>query len=709
MRDGSDDIAAAAEALAARLPAAIRPLAAIAMNYWWSWAPDGAEVFSEIDVDRWLRGGRNPVRLLQEVTTARLAALAGDQSFVERVRRLDEGLQREREAPPRAGLLPGSPTAFFCAEFGIHGSLPFYAGGLGVLAGDLLKQASDCRVPMVGVGLFYRQGSFHQRLDASGWQHEYWLDTDSERLPAAVVTDPAGSPLLVEVPLAGRTVRCQVWRVDAGRVPLYLLDSDVPENSRADRWITARLYVSDREMRLAQYVLLGIGGMRALRALGIDPGRLHLNEGHAVLAALELLRERVAAGEPFEDARVAVRRCVMFTTHTPVAAGNESFSLDQVRAALPGLPGSLALSWDELASLARVHPDDAGEGFGLTPLALRLSGAANGVSKLHGQVSRAMWRDIWPGRPVESVPIAAVPNGIHLPTWIAPEMRALLDRYVPGWTEACGDDTWAAVEEIPDEELWAVRRQLRARLAEKVRRRSLVERLGRGEPVAFAEAPGLLWDDNVLTIGFARRIATYKRLYLLTSNPARARKLLEGPPPLQIAIAGRAHPQDDAAKHTVQQIFALNDIPGIGGHGVFLEEHDMTLAAGLVQGCDLWINLPRPGQEASGTSGMKSAVNGGLHLSVLDGWWAEAFDGQNGWGVASDPNLPADEQDRVDAERVFDILEYEVIPLFYDRDEQGIPRAWLRRVKSSMRSIGPHFSACRMLEDYLRLSAALGR
>lgn len=707
MRDGRDDIAAAAQALATRLPARLAGLARVAHNYWWSWAPGGPQLFESIDKERWRRGGRNPVRLLQEVSSTRLAELARDPAFVEQVDFLEDGMRKELAFPSREGSDPAQPDAFICAEFGVHSSMSFYAGGLGVLAGDMLKQASDARIPMVGVGLFYSQGSFHQRLDASGWQHEYWLATDSDRLPAAAVTDDSGREVSIEVPVRGRSVRCRIWRVDVGRVPLFLIDADVPGNDPADRWITARLYVSDREMRLAQYIVLGLGGIRALRAMGVQPRRLHLNEGHAALAAVELVRERTSSGTPLAAAIEATRGEVMFTTHTPVASGNETFSADQVRAALPGLPSSLGVQWGEVLGLGRVHPGDGTEDFGLTPLALRLSGAANGVSRRHAEVSRGIWRELWPAVRAEDVPIAAVTNGVHLPTWLAPEMRELLDRYVPRWADPSASSGWAAIDEIPDEELWAVRCKLRARLASIVRRRGVLERLGRGETVSYAESPARTWDDHALTIGFARRIATYKRLSLLTADPGRAMKLLQGPPPIQIVIAGRAHPQDDEAKRTVQAVFAMNDLPGVGGHGVFLEEHDMALAAELVRGCDLWINLPRPPQEASGTSGIKSAINGGLHLSVLDGWWAEALDGENGWGVRSDPGLPPADEDHQDSQAVFDILEFEAIPLFYELDAQGIPRGWIRRMKHSLRTIGPRFSAGRMVEDYLRMAETL--
>ncbi len=705
--DGRRDLAVAAATLAGHLPPEFAPLATLAYNYWWSWAPGGEEVFSSLDPHRWLRCGMNPVRLLQELDPSRLRVLAMQPGVLPRIEALARALRDELGRPERPITLPGRPAVIFCAEFGVHRSLPFYAGGLGVLAGDFLKELSGQGYPAAGIGLFYSQGSFHHRVDSSGWQHEFWLDTDSDRLPAAIVTGADGEPLTVNVPIRGRDVTAQIWRVDVGRVPLYLLDTNLPGNAPGDRWITSRLYVGNREVRLAQYALLGIGGVRAMRAMGIEPALIHLNEGHASLALLELLREQIAAGLDFTAAKERVRAGTVFTTHTPVAAGNETLSTDDLRSVLPDLPASLGIEWAGVVAMGRIRPGDPGEQFGLTPFALRMTGAANAVSRLHGEVARQMWHDLWPGRAPEQVPIGHVTNGVHLATWMAPQMGALFARYLPGWPASAADPaTWQHVDDIPDGELWAVRCELRAGLGGYVRDRSVVERLGRGEPLPYAESAARAWSDDSLTAGFARRIATYKRLYLVTRNLDRGLRLMNGELPVQLVIAGRAHPQDDDAKRTVQQIFALNYLPNLGGRVVFLEEHDMAMAARLVRGSDIWLNLPRPLNEASGTSGMKSALNGGLQLSVLDGWWAEAYDGANGWAIASNPALPAAEQDAQDATALFDLLESEVLPLFYDRDEDGIPHGWVQKMKTSLKSIGPRFTATRMLGEYVERARA---
>lgn len=696
--DGAGDLAAASRLLADRLPVELEPLARLAYNYWWSWNPPAAALFKRIDSETWERTGENPVRLLQEMPPVTLRALAQDPGFVAEITAVRKAFERYL-----AGWPTGDPVAYLCAEFGVHASLPFYAGGLGVLAGDYLKAASDDSAPVVGVGLLYSQGSFHQLLDVSGWQTEYWLSTDPERIPAAVVTRGDGDPVVVTVPIRGRHVLVRAWRVDVGRTPLFLLDTNMPGNEPADRWITARLYVGDRETRLAQYAVLGMGGVRLLRAMGIQPAAFHLNEGHAALALLELLGEHVRSGSTLEEGVASVRAATRFTTHTPVAAGNESFTAEEVQGTIPGIEGVVGLPLPDLLALGRVRPDDASEAPGLTPLAIRLGGRVNAVSRPHQETARKMWAGMWPGLPPDAAPIGCVTNGIHVPTWMAAEVQALLDERVPGWRDwPPGSPAWEAIEAIPDDELWAVRCAVRSRLIETVRSRSVVERLGRGESLSYAESAVPLWEAHALTVGFARRIATYKRLYLLSRRLDWALKLLNGPREIQIVIAGRAHPRDEEAKRAVQAIFASNDLPGVGGHGVFLEDYDMRLAAQVVQGCDLWLNLPRPPLEASGTSGMKSAVNGGLQLSVLDGWWAEAFDGRNGWGITSDSSLPVDEQDRRDADAVFSVLESEVVPLFYDCGPDGIPHAWVRMMKRSLITALSRYSARRMLADYLR-------
>ena len=701
--DGSADIAAAVASLAEPLPQRLKPLAELAYNYWWSWAPGGREVFAELDAERWRQTDENPVRLLQETRPARLREAADDASYAARIQSLAGRFRAYMNATP-AGPDSAAPVAHMCAEFGVHGSLPIYAGGLGVLMGDWLKELSDQALPALGVGLLYWQGSFHQRLDQSGWQHEYWLPTDSERLPMAPVRDAAGRRLQIGVPARGRLVLVRVWRVNVGRVPLFLLDTNDLENAVADRWIGSRLYVGDREMRLAQYAVLGIGGVRALREMGIQPSEIHLNEGHAALAGLELVRERLVDGAAFDDAVADVRRLTSFTTHTPVPAGHDTFAPEEVQLCLAGLPGSLSLDWQHFLALGRTDPNDSSERFGTTPLALRLSSRANGVSRRHGQVSREMWQRMWPDRPADQVPIGHVTNGVHLPTWMAPEMQGLLDRYLPrDWRlHAAESETWSAIDGVPDEELWAVRSLLRQRLVRFVREQSVWDRLARGESAPFAEAAANIWDDDVLTLGFVRRIATYKRLYLLISDPARGIRLLGGPPPVQVAIAGKAHPQDEDAKRTVQQLLALNRMPNVAERTTFLEDLDLTTEPYLVQGCDIWINLPRPPNEASGTSGMKSALNGGLQLSVLDGWWEEAFDGVNGWGVQSPPGVSDAEQDAHDAEAVYSLLESEIVPLFYDRAPgEPTPHAWVQKIKASLKSLGPRFNASRMVQDYL--------
>jgi starch phosphorylase len=703
-RDGAADVARAAEDLAARLPPPLAPLAELAFNYWWSWTPGGPDVFRSIDPNRWEATGHNPVRLLQETTSAALDRAAKEGDVVARAEALARELRTYLARPPDGPVPPRRPVAFLCAEFGVHRSLPVYAGGLGVLAGDLLKEASDRAAPFVAMGMLYRYGYLHQRVDASGRQLEYWTEVDPSRLPAALVTGRKGRPLVVKVPLRGREVALQVWRVDVGRVPLYLLDARRPENSRIDRWITARLYVGDRSLRLTQYAILGAGAIRALRALGIDPSVVHLNEGHAVLAPLELARTGVEAGLPFSEAMAAARARTVFTTHTPVLAGNEAFSVEEIEDVMGDLPSSLGIDREELLGVGRTHPEDGNEPFGLTVLGIRMARAANGVSRRHGEVARSMWSAIFPGRPVEDVPIGHVTNGVHLPTWMAPGMRGLLDRYLgTGWEDRAADpDTWAGVEAIPDEELWAVRGSLRAELVSYIRDRSVSDLLGRGESSLHAEMPAEGFQPDVLTVGFARRLAGYKRLYLLGHDPARALRLLEGEQHLQLVLAGKAHAQDEEGKQGLQTLFAFKSHPAVARHVAFLEDYDLSVALQLVWGCDLWVNLPRPPLEASGTSGMKSALNGGVNLSVMDGWWEEAFDGTNGWAIEDHGAPDATVQDARHAAALYDLLDQEVIPQFYDRDEAGIPRAWVRRIKASLRSIGPRFNATRMLRDYVQ-------
>ena len=698
-----EELSGRAADLAARLPEALAPLARIAFNYRWAWYPRGKEVFREIDPDRWEVCGENPVRLLQEVSSAALAGAARDPGLIARAAELEDAFATDLQRPSVGPIAPERPVAFLCAEFGVHHSLPVYSGGLGALAGDLVKEASDQALPLVAVGLLYRQGYFRQRLDASGWQQEYWIDIDPERLPMALVRGSDGEPLTIGVPIRGTEVRAQIWRVAVGRVPLFLLDADRPENGLLERWITSQLYVGDPVTRLSQYVLLGVGGVRALEAMGIEPSLVHLNEGHAAFAVLELAREEVARGATIEDALAAARQRTVFTTHTPVGAGNEMYSAEDVVATLGGVIAELGADPEVIVRLGRQHPPDSAEPFGVTQFSLRMSRSANAVSRRHERVAREMWQGLWPDRAVEAVPITHVTNGVHLATWVGPAMHRLLDRHLGDdwWRRAREVAIWDALDGVSDAELWEARCEQRADLVAFVKDRSGIDRLAERQPRPMIEAAARVFDPDVLTVGFARRNATYKRLGLLVHDPGRAIALLSGPEPIQLILAGKAHPSDEEAKRVVQDLYRMKDVPHAAERVVYLHEYDLALAKLLVRGCDLWLNLPRPPLEASGTSGMKAVINGGLNLSVLDGWWAEAYDGTNGWALPGDVQHDAWTQDARDAGTLYRLLEQEVVPAFYDRDAEGLPRAWLARVRASLRTLAPAFAAGRMLEDYV--------
>ena len=703
MNDGREDIRRAAGDLAERLPEALAPLARLAYNYRWSWLPGGAELFRAVDAERFALTNQNPVRLLQETSAGALRSAAADDELLARIAAVESQVKADLDRPPYPSIDPARPVAFLCAEYGIHVSLPVYSGGLGALAGDLLKEASDCAVPFVAVGLMYRRGYFRQRIDAGGWQHEYWIDTDPQRLPAALVTGPGDKPLTIEVPIYDVDVTAQIWRVDVGRVPLFLLDTDVPGNGPLERWITGRLYESDEKIRLAQYVLLGAGGIRALGALGIEPGVIHLNEGHAALAPVQLAAQELHSGEELAAGIASARERTVFTTHTPVPAGNDTYTAQQVKDAIGRLTGQLGVSADEVIALGRTHPEDENEPFGVTQAALRMSRAANGVSRRHGEVARQMWHSLWPDVGVDDVPVGYVTNGVHIPTWIGAPMRELLDRHLgEGWMARAGDpETWSGVDRIPDGELWDARRLQRAALVEEVRARSTTERLLRGDVPDYVRAAADTFHADVLTLGFARRVATYKRLDLLTRDPEWTLTLLGGDSPVQVVLAGKAHPRDEEAKRVLQRLFGMKHARVIGERVVFLDDYDLATAAWLVRGCDVWLNVPRPPLEASGTSGMKSVVNGGLQLSVLDGWWAEGYDGENGWALPGEIDQDHHGQDERDAATLHRLLDAEVLPAFYERDGDAPPAAWLARVRASLKTLAPRFSATRMLSEYL--------
>ncbi|MEP6892692.1 MAG: alpha-glucan family phosphorylase, partial [Gaiellaceae bacterium] len=620
-------------------------------------------------------------------------------ALLERVQALSEEVGAYLSRPDRARPGVDGPVAFFCSEFGFHPSMPIYSGGLGVLAGDILKEASDQALPMIGIGLFYRRGYFRQRLDAAGRQQEYWLVGDPKSMPMVRVAAADGTPLLLTVPLDGGLLHFQVWRVDVGRVPLLLLDSQVPENDAVQRWTTARLYDGSRAIRLAQYGLLGMGGMRVLEAIGIEPAVIHLNEGHPSLAVLELAARRVAAGQPLAETLSELRDRVVFTTHTPVAAGNETYSPDEFLGAFGDLPGRLGIDDGAFLALAQAVPDGPP---GMTPLALRLAGRRNGVSRLHGEVARRMWQPLF-DVPEAEVPITHVTNGAHIPTFLAdPMYRLLADHLGADWLARAADSaTWSGVHAIPNGELWTARCDSRERLVTYIRAKSQQDRLLRGEQIAYVRAIEDCLDPTALTLGFARRLATYKRLYLLTQDPDRARAILGGAQPVQLLISGKAHPNDEGGKDALQRVYNLKREDGqIAERVVFVEDYDIDIARHLVSGCDVWVNLPRKPMEASGTSGMKAAFNGVLQLSVLDGWWAEGFDGTNGWGIPGDEDPDPSVADERDATTFYDLLEHEIVPLFYERDAQGVPVRWCERIKASLATCAPMFSATRMVDDY---------
>src|SRR5215203_1297865 len=698
---------------APKLPETIEALERVSRNYWWSWMPDGHAVFRDLDQEVWDECEHNPRRLLKEVPQYSLMRMATDPVYVERVRRLAEGFDAymaagletwaARHAP---ALTHEHPVAYFCAEFGVHHSLPLYSGGLGILAGDHLKSASDLGLPLVAVGLLYHHGYFRQHLRRDGWQEEAYQQINVGDLPMQLVRDREGEPVGIELFVRGRNVRMQAWRVEVGRVPLYLLDTNVEGNHEFDRLITGHLYGGDRETRCVQEMVLGIGGVRLLRQLEIEPHVFHLNEGHSAFLTLELTRELTEAGVEFEEAARRVRSRCAFTTHTPVAAGHDEFVAGLIEKCFGGgYWESLGLSRDEFLNLGRVREGDGEELFGLTPLALRMCRSSNGVSRKHGEVSRELWNKMWPERRVEAVPISHVTNGVHAPTWVSPMLRSLFEERIgSGWTEVLHDaEAWSrALDSISDEELWKVRRLQRKRLVAFVRERLFQTRLQQHEPRSWAEAALGMFDPDALTIGFARRVAAYKRWGLILTDPERVRRMLLDPErPVQLVFAGKAHPQDQGAKLILQQIAKWELDTEIMQRAVFLQDYDQEVARQLVQSVDVWMNVPRRPLEASGTSGEKVALNGGLNLSVLDGWWIEGYDGTNGFSIGDRvEGNEAENVDEADAESLYRVLESEIVPLYYERDERGIPRRWVEMTRHAIRTLAPAFNSDRMVRDY---------
>lgn len=701
------------------LPHRLRKLADLAYNLWWSWQPSGERLFRRLDPELWERIAHNPVRFLREIEADRLASATKDRIYLKRydrmVRDFDETVNGKhawfrRAHPDRSD----EPIAYFSTEFGLHESLPIYAGGLGVLSGDYLKEASDLGVPLVAVGFLYTQGYFTQRITEDGWQEAIYSDLAFPDLPVFPELDDSGEPQMVSVDLPGREVFARLWRVQVGRVPLFLLDSNVDRNQPADRSLTARLYTSDLELRISQEIVLGIGGVRALRALGYNPTIWHMNEGHSAFLNMERIRERTAGGQSFEAAFKAVRASTVFTTHTPVPAGHDEFPLWLMDKYFSNFYPKLGLDRDAFIDLGRQN-HDWGEVFSMVVMAMRVAGRRNGVSELHGRIARRMWSPLWPDREVADVPIVHITNGVHTNTWIAPRLHLALDRYLgPDWLLNLDDsETWARIDDIPDIELWGLRRHLKRRLVAYIRERARSQwQHGRVHPIQVI-ASGVLLDPYTLTIGFARRFATYKRADLILREPERLRALItDRNRPVQVIFAGKAHPADEPGKRLIQEVYRQVKRVEFGGRLVFLEDYDVNLARYLVQGVDVWLNTPRRPNEASGTSGQKAALNGALNLSVLDGWWPEGFNGSNGWAIgggeeAADPEA----QDARDAASLYELLEREIVPLYYDRSADDLPGEWLRRVKESMRSIAPQFSARRMMKTYIeemyRPSAAI--
>jgi len=683
---------------------------ALARNLWWSWDHNSSSLFLDLDPARWNELNHNPVALLGEMPLAKLETRAAELMLHSRVnyayRRMLEYLEADRTWGTRhAGVLRPHPVAYFSAEFGLHESLPVYSGGLGVLAGDHIKSASDLDIPLVGIGLFYGQGYFRQRLDVGGWQREEYLKTDVNQMPMEVAIGKDGRPVVVEIETRSGRIKAKVWRVDVGRRDLLLLDSDVEGNAPEDRELASRLYGGDLRIRIRQELLLGVGGLRALKALGISPGVLHLNEGHSAFAVLEAIRMRMQEeGLAFDAAVPRVSREVVFTTHTPVPAGHDRFDAGLVEEHIGPLREALGLSKESLMGLGRENANNSDELFCMTVLALRLSRRANAVSALHAEVSRAMWTGLFRDKLEDDVPIGHITNGVHVPSWLAPQMFRLYDRHLgTDWHQRSSEaKIWLGIEDVDDGELWETHLNLKSQLIEFVRRRAVAQAEHRGESRETLQRLERVLSPDALTIGFARRFATYKRANLILTDIERLASMVNDPNrPVQFVFAGKAHPLDEPGKRVLQQIAELMRDPKFRDKFVFVEDYDINVGRHFVQGVDVWLNNPRRPLEASGTSGQKVVLNGGLNLSVLDGWWAEAFDGMNGFAIGTGrthSNMSV--HDARDGEDLMRTLREAVIPLYYQRDRDGLPRGWIKRMKRTIRTLGWRFNADRMVMDY---------
>ncbi len=707
-----------AQKLSEKLPFPLKRLADLAYNYWWCWTDNRITLFKSIDPQEWERCGHNPVALLESASYERLTQVATDPLYIKQLQELvaqfdaymtEQDTWVSKVAPQ---ISKTAPIAYFCAEFGIHESLPVYSGGLGILAGDHLKSASDLGVPLIGVGLLYRQGYFRQRLNRDGWQEEVYIDNPFFHMPVELITSDRGEAVTIELEIRQRVVKVQIWRVQVGRVSLYLLDTDRQDNDPIDRWLTGHLYGGNQDTRIAQEVVLGIGGVRALEALGITPSIHHLNEGHAAFCTLEVARQKIEqTGKSFYDIEAEVRKTCVFTTHTPVPAGHDVFSPDLMDSYFAHYWSSLGMSREQFLALGARRLGDPWEPFGMTVLALRMCRAANGVSQLHGEVSRKMWTIMYPERPENKVPIGYITNGVHAPTWTAPLLSDLYAQYLGAdWkNRAIDPKMWEAVDRIPDGELWWRHQVLKDRLIAHTRYKVTKAREQRGEDRDRIATATTLLDPDVLTIGFARRFSPYKRGDLILRDAERALKIFgNSDRPVQIVFAGKAHPADEEGKRIIQRLMEWCRHSAIQKRVALIEDYDIYTGQKLVQGVDVWLNNPRRPLEASGTSGQKVCFNGGINCSVLDGWWCEGYQqgadgkGINGWAIGEDAHTSDQEvQDRIDSESLYKLLEEEIVPLYYDRNADGIPQGWVAMMKASIKTNAPLFNTDRMIADYV--------
>lgn len=693
------------------IPERLKPLQTLANNLWWCWNADAVTLFRRINPDLFEALDHSPIRLLTTLEQKRFDELLTDDGFLAHMDRVAETLDHYLKAPTWFSETyqteSNARIAYFSAEFGMHESVPIYSGGLGVLAGDHLKSASDLGLPLVGVSLMYREGYFRQYLNVDGWQQERYPENDFFTLPLIPELGPDGQPIIVSAPLPGREVQLRIWRIQVGRVPLYLLDANIPQNRPEDRQITAQLYGGDSHTRIQQEIILGIGGIRALRAIGQTPTICHMNEGHAAFVSLERIRVMMEEEQvPFAVAAEAVKAGTCFTTHTPVPAGNDAFAPAMIEEYFGDYIHKLGIDRREFFSLGRIHPDDLQEPFSMTVLAIKLANTSNGVSALHGVVSRKMWNGVWPTLPTGEVPITSITNGVHTQSWLAPDLAQLFDRYIGvHWEEEPTNFAiWKRVESIPDAELWRTHERCRERLIALARNRLKNQLKRRGAPQAEVDRADEVLDPEALTIGFARRFATYKRGDLVFRDIDRLMELINNSQrPIQFIFSGKAHPKDNGGKELIARVVQYAKREEFRRRVVFIEDYEMNVARYLVQGVDVWLNNPRRPLEASGTSGMKVAVNGGLNLSILDGWWCEGYDGENGWAIGSGEEYPENNltyQDDVESRALYELLEKEVLPMFYQRGSDGLPRQWIRRMKRSIATLVPMFNTNRMVEEY---------